>query len=79
VGPDGNVYVVDTENHCVRAIDPKSKTIRTVAGGHQGAEGDDGPATKAGMDRPHGCWVDAKGRLYTADTNNHRIRVNPVR
>jgi DNA-binding beta-propeller fold protein YncE len=79
VGPDGNVYVVDTENHCVRAIDPKSKTVRTVAGGHMGADGDDGSAVKAGMDRPHGCWVDAEGNLYTADTNNHRIRVSPTR
>lgn len=79
VGPDGQVYVVDTENHCVRALDPQSKTIRTVAGGHQGADGDDGPPTKAGMDRPHGCWVDARGQLYTADTNNHRIRISPVR
>lgn len=79
VGPDGLVYVVDTENHCVRAIDPKSGTIRTVAGGHLGPDGDGGPAGKAGMDRPHGCWVDAQGNLYTADTNNHRIRVSPTR
>jgi sugar lactone lactonase YvrE len=79
VGPDGHVYVVDTENHCVRAIDLKSKTIRTVAGGHLGPDGDGGPPTKAGMDRPHGCWVDARGNLYTADTNNHRLRINPTR
>lgn len=79
VGPDGNVYVVDTENHCVRAIDPKVGSIRTVAGGHLGPEGDGGPANKAGMDRPHGCWVDTQGNLYTADTNNHRIRVSPTR
>jgi DNA-binding beta-propeller fold protein YncE len=79
VGPDGRVYVVDTENHCVRQIDPKDWTIRTVAGGHKGAEGDGGPATGAGMDRPHGCWVDPAGNLYTADTNNHRIRRNRVR
>lgn len=79
IGADGNVYVVDTENHCVRRIDPRTGTIDTVAGGRLGKEGDGGPATKAGMDRPHGCWVDTEGRLYTADTNNHRIRVNPVR
>ena len=76
VGPDQLVYVVDTENHCVRQIDPKAGTLRTVAGGHLGPDGDGGPATKAGMDRPHGCWVDRDGNLYTADTNNHRIRVN---
>jgi sugar lactone lactonase YvrE len=79
IGADGKVYVVDTENHCVRQIDPKGGTIRTVAGGHKGPDGDGGPADKAGMDRPHGCWVDADGRLYTGDTNNHRIRVNQLR
>jgi sugar lactone lactonase YvrE len=78
VGLDGHVYVVDTENHCVRQINRNSGVIRTVAGGHLGPDGDGGPANKAGMDRPHGCWVDAKGYLYTADTNNHRIRVNSV-
>lgn len=76
VGGDGHVYVVDTENHCVRQIHGKTGVIRTVAGGHEGPDGDGGPATKAGMGRPHGCWVDARGYLYTADTNNHRIRVN---
>jgi streptogramin lyase len=79
VGPDGHVYVVDTENHCVRRIRQPEGTIETVAGGRAGPEGDGGPADKAGMGRPHGCWVDAAGNLYTADTNNHRIRMNSVR
>ena len=78
VGADRHVYVVDTENQCVRRIDSRSGIITTVAGGHAGPDGDGGPATKAGMGRPHGCWVDEKGDLYTADTNNHRVRVNPV-
>ena len=79
VGADGHVYVVDTENHCVRRIHRRTGIITTAAGGHRGPDGDGGPADQAGMDRPHGCWVDARGRLYTADTNNHRIRVNAVR
>lgn len=79
VGPDRMIYVVDTENHCVRQIDPKDRTIRTVAGGRRGPDGDGAPAASAGMDRPHGCWVDRAGQLYTADTNNHRIRRSPVR
>jgi streptogramin lyase len=74
VGPDSGVYIVDTENHCVRRYDPGAKTVTTVAGGRIGSGGDDGPALEAGMDRPHGCWVDRAGTLYTADTNNHRIR-----
>lgn len=78
VGPNQRVYVVDTENHCVREIDPKSGLIRTVSGGHAGPDGDGGPALQAGMGRPHGCWLDRSGNLYTADTNNHRIRKNPI-
>jgi hypothetical protein len=76
----GNVYVVDTENHAVRCLDAKTKVVTTVAGGRQGAGGDGGDATKAGLDRPHGCVVAADGTLYIADTNNHRVRrVAPVR
>ena len=75
VGPDGNIYVVDTENHCVRQIDLARGRITTVAGGRKGPAGDGGPAARAGMDRPHGCWLDDEWRLYTADTNNHRIRM----
>jgi hypothetical protein len=76
VGADGNVYVVDTENHCVRRIDVTTGLIHTVAGGRRGPDGDGGPPDRAGLDRPHGCWLDASGRLYTADSENHRVRVS---
>jgi hypothetical protein len=49
--------------------------VTTIAGGHRGGEGDGGPAIAAGLDRPHGCDVDAQGRIYIADSNNHRVRV----
>ncbi len=71
----GNLYVVDCENHCIRKIDAATNVVTNVAGGRKGIGGDNGPATKAGMDRPHGCIVDAHGVLYIADTNNHRVRV----
>jgi DNA-binding beta-propeller fold protein YncE len=74
-GPDNSVYVVDTENHCVRRIDPKTGVISTTAGsGKPGPAGDGGPAASAQLDRPHGCCV-YQGKLYVADTENHRIRV----
>src|SRR4029450_12007994 len=71
----GNLLVVDTENHAIRRIDLATGIGTTVAGGHRGGDGDGAPATEAGLDRPHGCDVDAQGNLYIADSNNHRVRV----
>ncbi len=70
-----HVLVVDTENHAIRRIDTVTGMVTTVAGGRQGGQGDEGPATAAGLDRPHGCEVDAHGHLFIADSNNHRVRV----
>lgn len=71
----GNILVVDTENHAIRKIDVSTGIVTTVAGGHKGEEGDDGDAVNAGMDRPHGADVDAQGNIYIADSNNHRVLV----
>jgi streptogramin lyase len=70
---EGNIFVVDCENHCIRKIDGKSNLVTTVAGGQKGTK--DGRATEAGMDRPHGCIIDRYGTIYIADSNNHRVRV----
>lgn len=71
---EGNIYVVDTENQSIRRIDAKSGAVTTVAGGRKGPGGDGGDALQAGMGRPHGLAIDAKGVLYIADSENHRIR-----
>ena len=70
-----NVIVVDTENHAIRRIDPATGIVTTIAGGRLGGEGDGGPATDAGLDRPHGCDLDRDDNLFIADSNNHRVRV----
>ena len=73
---DGSVLIVDTENHAIRRFDPRAGRVTAVAGGRQsgGGGGDGGPATAAGLDRPHGAVVGPDGALYIGDTNNHRIR-----
>lgn len=71
----GHLLVVDTENHAIRRIDAVTGIVTTIAGGHRGGDGDGGLATAAGLDRPHGCDVDAQGHIYIADSNNHRVRV----
>jgi sugar lactone lactonase YvrE len=71
----GNVFIVDTENHVIRRIDSKTGTIQTVAGnGKPGGAGDNGPATSAQLDRPHGVAFGADGAIYIGDTHNHRVR-----
>jgi streptogramin lyase len=74
----GSIYVVDTENHAIRRIDGKNGIVTTAAGGRKGPGGDGAEATQAGMDRPHGCVLDAEGNLYIADSNNHRVRKTKV-
>jgi streptogramin lyase len=71
---DGHLFVVDTENHAIRRVDVRTGLVSTLAGGHRGADGDGGEATKAGLDRPHGCIIGPDGSLYIADSNNHRVR-----
>ena len=70
-----NVIVVDTENHAIRRIDANTGVVTTIAGGHQGGDGDGGRATDAGLDRPHGCGIDRLGNMFIADGINHRVRV----
>ena len=71
---EGNVIVVDTENHAIRRIEASTGIVTTVAGGQLGGHGDGGPATDAGLDRPHGCDIAADRSIYIADSNNHRVR-----
>src|SRR5436190_9657899 len=71
---DGNILIVDTENHAIRRIDHSTGVVTTIAGGRQGEGGDGASATAAGLDRPHGAVVGPDGAIYIGDTNNHRIR-----
>ena len=71
---DGSLLIVDTENHAIRRIDRGTGVVTNLAGGRQGSGGDGGPATAAGLDRPHGAVVGPDGAVYIGDTNNHRIR-----
>jgi NHL repeat len=67
---DGLLYVADTYNNKIKAIDPQKKTVHTIAGtGKPGRT--DAPAA---FDEPAGL-SGAAGKLYVADTNNHLIRV----
>ena len=64
VDTDGNIYVVDTENHAIRRIDARTWIVETIAG----------PETGAGLARPHGAAVGPDGAIYIGDSETHRVR-----
>jgi streptogramin lyase len=74
---EGNLYIVDRLNFCVRKVDAKTAFISTIAGigGKSGYGGDGGPADKGLLVEPNGLCLDGKGRVYIADVAGHRVRV----
>jgi len=72
---DGNVLVVDTENHAIRFIDWQADRVSTIAGnGTHGYTGDGTPAAQSSLARPHGVAIGPDGSFYIGDTENNRIR-----
>jgi DNA-binding beta-propeller fold protein YncE len=59
VDPDGNIYVVDTENHAIRLIDAGTWVVTTIA---------------SGLARPHGALVALDGSLLVGDSEHHQVR-----
>jgi DNA-binding beta-propeller fold protein YncE len=74
-GPDGRLYIADTDNQRIRVLDLGTGIISTFAGAGQAAfAGDGGQAQAASFSRPFGIAFDRQGNLYVADTFNNRIR-----
>lgn len=70
----GNLLVADCENHAIRKVDFTQNRISTIAGGRRGSGGDNGPALRAELNRPHGCIMTGDGTLIVCDSENHRVR-----
>ena len=83
-GPKGlswsrdTLYVVDTENHVIRAIDLKTRIIRTVLGTGRRGDGPEPDPLQCSLARPHGVFADDRGVLYVGDSEAHRIRMLSV-
>ena len=75
----GNLYIADTDNHCIRMVNTAG-IITTIAGnGTGGYSGDGGPATSAELDAPYGVTFDSFNDLYIADYGGNSIRkINTV-
>ena len=73
IDTSGNLFVVDTFNHCIRKIVISTGLVTTIAG--NGVYGYvDGPGTNASFKYPRGICIDRSGNLFIADTDSHRIR-----
>jgi hypothetical protein len=68
------LYVADTENHAIRAIDLETGIISTVLGTGQRGDGPEPDPRRCALSRPHGVLVDSRGVLFVADSEAHRIR-----
>jgi sugar lactone lactonase YvrE len=76
IAPDGTIYLADSWNYRIRAIDPKTNTIHTIAGtGKKGYSGDGGPAVAADFSTIIQIVLSpAAKHLYLADIDNRRVR-----
>ncbi|MBL7500464.1 protein kinase [Frankia sp. CNm7] len=74
VDPVGNVFVADMGNDLIRRISVDG-IITTVAGRFgEGEWGDGGPANEAMVSSPFSVACDRVGRVYIADSFNHKVR-----
>jgi len=73
VDNDGNILLVDTENHCIRMVS-KSGTMSTLIGDGKAGDGPDGAPRTCRLNRPHGVFVARDGSVYVGDSSNHKVR-----
>ena len=73
VSSDGTVYVADTDNDTIRAID-SGGNVTTVAGQAGRTSSVDGTGADARFEDPFSTAVDADGVVYVADSAAHVIR-----
>ncbi|MEZ6144461.1 MAG: hypothetical protein R3B91_03305 [Planctomycetaceae bacterium] len=78
LGPNGDVYLADTESHTIRVIRRVSGLIETIVGNGQEGDGPDGDPLHCRLARPHGVFVDATGNVYIGDSSNHKVRFLPA-
>lgn len=72
---NGNLYVVDQGNNCIRMITPTG-VVSTIAGSNtHAADFSDGIGSLAYFSGSYGITADPSGNLYVADAGNNCIRM----
>jgi sugar lactone lactonase YvrE len=74
VDSQGLIYVTDTQNHCVRTVQPADGTVSTLCGKGKEEGCVNGPATEARFRRPAGLALDMNEDLIVADCGNNSVR-----
>ncbi len=74
IGPDGNVWLADTESHSIRMLNIETGYLELIAGTGKRGDGPDGNALQCEFARPHGIFVSKNGSVYIGDSENHRVR-----
>jgi len=77
IGPDGLVYVADTDNLSLKRIDPAHGSIRTLAGGHSEDFVDGADALTASIGNPTGVAVAPDGKTVYFANGSIIGRVDP--
>ena len=72
---DGTLFIADSFNGRIRAVDPVTGMIRTVVGdgGEYRYQGPDEPPSSS-LSRPSGIALDEEGNLFFTDSDNHLVR-----
>ena len=72
---DGTLFIADSFNGRIRAVDPLTGLIRTVVGdgGEYRYQGPDEPPSSS-LSRPSGITLDEEGNLFFTDSDNHLVR-----
>jgi DNA-binding beta-propeller fold protein YncE len=74
VGPGGDIYLADTENHVIRVIRAKDGNIETLIGDGSPGDGSEDDPRRCRLRQPHGVCVDALGNVYVGDSSNNKVR-----
>lgn len=69
IGPDGSVYITDTNSERVEKVNP-SGTLSVIAGTGKVGQPTPGTATNSDLNEPSGVAVDAQGNVYVGDYYN---------
>jgi hypothetical protein len=84
IGPNGNIYILDSKNFSLRMIDESDEKVKVILGnGKPGYDGDNMDALNATLgskpgvkfDGPYALSIDEEGNIYIGDTQNCVLRM----